>query len=234
VKYTFHCDAASPSADATSRGDISSHCRGQYNVTQLQKKTVAHTRLPIVGFRIWFRFLVVSLQVTWVINPAVGCHYLPPGSQLPSQPPRGLLSIRCLVNRGTMGVNTEQFAQDCYPTASRLRFNPGRSAPESSTLTTRLPSYPTQLKNSPIILIVWSASLEAWLSATSTTVASAASRTRTSIAVCDFPSNQLGLRIWLVCPSQTLSVTQSHARDPQRSTHTVQCNLRLVRRYLLF
>ena len=37
-----------------------------------------------------------------------------------------------------MGVNS--FAQDCYPTASWLRFEPGPSAPESSTLTTRLPS----------------------------------------------------------------------------------------------
>ena len=29
----------------------------------------------------------------------------------------------------------------CYPTASRLRFEPGPSAPESSMLTTRLPSH---------------------------------------------------------------------------------------------
>jgi len=39
---------------------------------------VAHTRLPSVGFRSWSRFFAVSLQVTWVINPAVGCHYFPP------------------------------------------------------------------------------------------------------------------------------------------------------------
>ena len=49
-------------------------------------KIVAHTRLPSVGFRSWARFLVVSLQVTWVINAAVVCHYFPPGQQLPSQP----------------------------------------------------------------------------------------------------------------------------------------------------
>jgi len=30
---------------------------------------VAHTRLPSAGFRSWSRFLAVSLQVTWVINP---------------------------------------------------------------------------------------------------------------------------------------------------------------------
>jgi len=42
-------------------------------------KKVAHTRLPSVGFHSWSRFLAVSLQVTWVINPAVDCHYFPPG-----------------------------------------------------------------------------------------------------------------------------------------------------------
>ena len=44
--------------------------------------------------------------------------------------------FRCLVNRGTMGVNS---LPDCYPTLRDL--NPGPSAPESSTLTTRLPSH---------------------------------------------------------------------------------------------
>jgi len=47
------------------------------------KVKVAHTRLPSVGFRSWSRCLAVSLQVTWVINPAVGCHHFPPGLQLP-------------------------------------------------------------------------------------------------------------------------------------------------------
>ena len=40
--------------------------------------------------------LAVSLQVTWVINPAVGCHYFPRGPQLPPQPLRGLLPISLL------------------------------------------------------------------------------------------------------------------------------------------
>jgi len=75
-----------------------------------------------------------------VINPAVGCHYFPPGLQLPSQPLRGLLPFRCLVNRGTIGVNS------LPKTVTRQRrgcdLNPGPSAPESSTLTTRLPSHP--------------------------------------------------------------------------------------------
>jgi len=49
-----------------------------------------------------------SLQVTWVINPAVGCHYFSLGLQLPSQPLRRLLP----------------FSQDCYLTALRLQIEP--------------------------------------------------------------------------------------------------------------
>ena len=104
---------------------------------------MAHTRLPSVGFPSWSRFLAVSLQVTWVINPAVGYHYFPPGPQLPSQPLReGCYEFRCLVNRGTMGANS------LPKTVTRRRrgcdLNPsGPSAPESSTLTTRPPSHPS-------------------------------------------------------------------------------------------
>ena len=58
-----------------------------------KKAKVAHTRLPSVGFPSWSRFLAVSLQVTWIINPTVGCHYFPPGLQLPQQPLRGQLPI---------------------------------------------------------------------------------------------------------------------------------------------
>ena len=77
-----------------------------YSVFLVSKKVkVAHTRLPSVGFRSWSRFLAVSLQVIWVINPAVGCHYFLPGLQLPPQPLRGLLPI-LLVNRGAVGVNS--------------------------------------------------------------------------------------------------------------------------------
>ena len=65
---------------------------------------VAHTRLPSLGFRSYSRFLAVSLQVTWVINPAVGCYYFLPGLQLPPQ--EGCYQFCCLVNRGTMGVSS--------------------------------------------------------------------------------------------------------------------------------
>ena len=102
------------------------------------KVKVAHTRLPSVWFRSWSRLFAVSLQVTWVINPVVGCQYFPPGPQLSSQPLRGLLPI--LVNRGTMGVNS------LPKTVTRQRrgcdLNTGPTAPQSSTLTTRLPSHP--------------------------------------------------------------------------------------------
>jgi len=87
------------------------------------KVKVAHTRLPSAEFRSWSRFLAVSLQVTWVINLAVGSHYFLPGLQA----------------RGTMGVNRSP------KTVTRQRcgcdLNPGPSAPKSSILTTRLPSH---------------------------------------------------------------------------------------------
>ena len=68
----------------------------------------AHTQLPSVGFRSWSRFLAVSLQVTWVINPTVGCHYFPPGLHLPPQPLRGLLTVLLLGEQSYCGC--EQFA----------------------------------------------------------------------------------------------------------------------------
>ena len=69
---------------------------------------VAHTRLPSVGFRSWSRFLAVSLQVMWVINPAVGSHYFPPSLQLPPQPLRGPLPVLLLGEQTHNGC--EQFA----------------------------------------------------------------------------------------------------------------------------
>ena len=76
----------------------------------------------------------LSLQVTWVINLAVGCHYFLPGLQLPPQP------FCWLVNRDTMDVNSlpkivTQQRRGCD-------LNPGPSVPEYSTLITRLPSHP--------------------------------------------------------------------------------------------
>ena len=76
--------------------------------SKLKKVKVAHTQLPRVGFRSWSRFLAVSLQVTSVINPVVGCHYFLPGPQLTSQPLRGLLPIWLLGEQRHNGC--EQFA----------------------------------------------------------------------------------------------------------------------------
>jgi len=58
----------------------------------------------------------------------------------PRNPYEGCYHFRCLVSRGTMGVNS------LPKTVTRQRrgfdLNSGPSAPESSTLTTRLPSDP--------------------------------------------------------------------------------------------
>ena len=62
-----------------------------------------------------------------------------PAVTLATQPLRGLLPISLLGEQRHDGY--EQFAQDCYLTASRLRFEPRPSAAESSMLTTRLPSH---------------------------------------------------------------------------------------------
>ena len=59
---------------------------------------------------------------------------------LSDRPAESCYQFCCLVNRGTMGVNS------LPKTVTRQRhdcdLNPGPSAPESSTLTTRLPSHP--------------------------------------------------------------------------------------------
>jgi len=65
-------------------------------------------KVPSAGFLSWSWFLAVSLQATSVINPAVGCHYFPPGLQLPSQPLRGLFPILLLGEQRHNGC--EQFA----------------------------------------------------------------------------------------------------------------------------
>ena len=97
-------------------------CSKTHPMSSVKVKKVANTRVPSVGFRSWSRFLAVSLQMTCIINPAVGCHYFPPGLQLPKQPLRGLLPILLLGEQRYNGC--KQFAYDCYPTASRLRFEP--------------------------------------------------------------------------------------------------------------
>ena len=69
-----------------------------------------------------------------------------PGGRLPllsARPAVTLATLMTLLPISLLGEQRhdgcEQFAQDCNPTASRLRFAPGPSAPESSTIATRLP-----------------------------------------------------------------------------------------------
>ena len=70
-------------------------CEQVFKVNKKSKDSpysVAERKVP----ELMCRFLAVSLQVMRVINPAVGCHYFPPGLQLPLQPLRGLLPISLL------------------------------------------------------------------------------------------------------------------------------------------
>jgi len=103
--------------------DISVTFASSPSFVRCKKVKVARTRLPSVRFCSWSRFSAVSLQVTWVINPTVGCHYFPPGLKLPPQSLTGLLPFLLLGEQRYNGC--EQFAKDCCPTATRLRFEPG-------------------------------------------------------------------------------------------------------------
>ena len=120
--YLFVWEATSDILLVSSGNCDSVLLRFQKMITS-KKVKVAHTRLQSIWFRSWSRFLAVSLQVMWVMNPAVGCHYFPPGLQLPPQPLRGMLPILLLGEQRHDGC--EQFAYDCYLTASRLRVEPG-------------------------------------------------------------------------------------------------------------
>ena len=96
-----------------------------------KKVKAAHTRLQSEGFRSWSRFLAVSLPVMWVINPAVGCHYFPPGLQLPPQPLRGLLPVLLLGEQKQMDVNSlpktvTRQRRDCDLNPGLLRLSPAR------------------------------------------------------------------------------------------------------------
>ena len=73
-------------------------------------------------------------------------HYFPPGPQLasPSQLLRALLPISLLGEQRHEGVNSlPKTVIRQVAAAMRTDCNPGPSAPESSTLTTRLPSHPS-------------------------------------------------------------------------------------------
>jgi len=67
-------------------------------------------------------------------------------SARPPQPLRGLPAISLLGERGTMGVNSLPKSVTRQHHGSDL--NPGPTASESSTLTTRLPSHPKTVDRS--------------------------------------------------------------------------------------
>jgi len=117
---------------------------------QLSRSTLSKKRSP---YSITER-RVPDLFPALVSQPAGDVSHKPGGRLLllsarpavtPATLKRAATNFCCLVNRGTMGVNS------LLKTVTRQRrdgdLNPGPSAPESSTLTTRLPSHPTQLYN---------------------------------------------------------------------------------------
>ena len=93
-------------------------------------------------------YLITERRVPELIVTMSYGRYFLPGLQLPLQPLRGL-QFCCLVNRGTMGVNS------LPKTVTRQRHDcdliAGPSSPESSTLTTRLPRHPTCLSMSRLM-----------------------------------------------------------------------------------
>ena len=94
-----------------------------HRITRLKKIKVAHTWSSSVGFQSWSRFLAISLQVTWVINPAVGCQccYFPSGPQLPPQPLRGLQPI---LDVNSLPKTVTQQRRDCDLNPGLLCLSP--------------------------------------------------------------------------------------------------------------
>ena len=84
-----------------------------------------------VGFWSLSRSLAVSPQVTIAINPAVDCHYFPPGLRLPPQSPS---KLRCLV---TEAQACKQLDQGCTRQCGGRDLNTQPVDRKSGTLTTR-------------------------------------------------------------------------------------------------
>ena len=87
-----------------------------------------------------------------------------PGGRLPllsARPAEGCYQFCCLVNRGTMGVNS--LPKTVTRQRSGCDLNAGPSAPESSTLTTWLPSHPATMPYSTGMGSYWSCSQSARL-----------------------------------------------------------------------
>jgi len=135
------------------------------------------------------------------------------GLQLPSQPLRGLLPVSLLGEQ--RHDRCEQFAQDCYPTASRLRFEPGPSAPESSTLTTRLPSHPSAILAALKICIDTDVVAFCWHKSVSRDRPAGYAESDTEV---DY-SRRLNARS-SASPSSRSEVSRARSRTLQRPTHS--------------
>ena len=86
--------------DVTGRSSYVAECPDQKVKGKGSPYSITERRDPELNSR----FLAVSLQAMWVINPAVvGCHYIPLGLQLPLQPLRGLLP------RSKVGLSEHDF-----------------------------------------------------------------------------------------------------------------------------
>ena len=113
---------------------------GLNNITLSQntlKVKVTHTRLPSVWFRSWSRFLAVSLHVTGVINPAVGCYYFQQACSFPRNPEEA-------TNFAAWWTEARWVWTGCLSLTRQRRscdLNPGASVPESSMLNAQLPSH---------------------------------------------------------------------------------------------
>ena len=96
-----------------------------------------------VVFLSWSRSSAVSPQVTEAINPAVGCHYFPPGPRLPPQPPS--ITARWPVSNYTAWwqrhMCTKQLAQGCTRQRGSRDSNPRPVDRKSGSLTTRPPNH---------------------------------------------------------------------------------------------
>ena len=97
---------------------------GSSTSTSISKKVVPYS-ITSVGLRADPGFLAVSLQVTLVINPVVGCRYFPPGPQLLSQPKRSPLlagtKLYCLM---TEAHRCKWLAQGHYAMVPSQDLNP--------------------------------------------------------------------------------------------------------------
>ena len=113
---------------------------------------VVHTRFPSVGFRSWSQCVAVTLQVLWVIHK--------PGGRLPLLSAKPAVTLATLKRAATNFAAWWTEAQWVWTVLSKTvtwqrrgwDLNPGPTMPESSTLTTRLPSHPTPQRNTKSVI----------------------------------------------------------------------------------